>query len=111
LCIIPFVILVYITCKSITQAKRIGKHLVTNRLAACINIFPNMQSSYFWPPEAKKLINDREVVLIAKTIAKNFKKIEKEITRLHSYKIPCVFSIKVDKVNKPYLDWLSSEVS
>ena len=103
-------ILIYITCRSVDEAKRIGKHLVRRRLAGCINIFPNMQSSYFWPPDAKKLIDDHEAVLIVKTIPKNFSKIEKEVRRLHSYKIPCIFSIKIDKVNKAYLDWLTGEI-
>ena len=103
-------ILIYITCRSVDEAKRIGKHLVRRRLAGCINIFPNMQSSYFWPRDAKKLIDDQETVLIVKTIAKNFSKIEKEATELHSYKIPCIFSIKADRVNKAYLGWLTGEI-
>ena len=103
-------VLVYITCGSIGEAMKIGKYLVRNRLAGCINIFPGMQSSYFWPPDKKKLIDDKEVVLIVKTIAKNFPKIEKDVTKLHSYKIPCIFSIKVDRVNKAYLDLLTGEI-
>lgn len=103
-------ILIYITCGSLDEAKRIGKHLVKNRLAGCINIFPQMQSSYFWPPEKKKLIDDQEAVLIVKTTARNFSEIEKEVTLLHSYKIPCIFSIKVDHVNKAYLGWLTGEI-
>jgi len=102
-------ILIYVTCKSVKQARQIGRAILKKRLAACVNIFPNMQPIYWWPPKKNKLCEDKEVVLIIKTIEEKFKEIEKEIVKLHTYETPCIFSIKVDKVHKPYLNWLMEE--
>lgn len=103
-------ILIYVTCESVKQARQIGKAILKKRLAACVNIFPNMKPIFWWPPKKNKICEDKEVVLIIKTIEKKFKEIEKEIVRLHTYETPCIFSIKVDEVHKPYLDWLMGEI-
>lgn len=103
-------ILVYITSENKKQAKKIAKHLLKKRLCACINIFENMTSCYWWPPKKGKLEESKEVVLIVKTLENKFKAIEKEVKKVHSYQVPCIFSIKVDKAHKPYLDWLKNEV-
>jgi len=99
-------ILIYIACKNRKEAKKIGLSLVKNRLAACCNIFP-IESIYRWQG---KVINDREVVLIVKTLKKNFKKIEKEVKRLHSYKTPCILEIPIKNSNLEYLKWLKREI-
>jgi len=103
-------IIIYITCESTKQAKEIGKHLLRKRLCACVNIFENITPIYWWPPKKNKLCEDKEVVLIVKTIEEKFKAIEKEVTKIHSYEVPCIFSIKIDRVNQPYLDWLMGEI-
>jgi len=103
-------IIIYITCESLKQAKGIGKNLLKKRLCTCVNIFENMTSISWWPPKKGKLCEGKEVVLIVKTLEKKFKEIEKTVTKIHSYKIPCIFSIKVDKVNKPYFNWLMREI-
>lgn len=103
-------ILVYVTCESVKQAKQIGKAILKKRLATCVNIFPEMQPIFWWPPKKNKLDESKEVVLIIKTIEKKFKEIEKEILQLHTYETPCIFSIKVDKVHKPFLDWIEGEI-
>jgi len=99
-------IFVYIVCKNKAEAKRIALNLVKKRLAACCNIFP-IDSIYRWQ---KRIINDREVVLIIKTLKKNFKKIEKETEKLHSYEIPCILEIPIKRVNRLYLNWLKQEL-
>lgn len=109
-------ILIYITCPNKKEANKIGLTLVKKRLAGCVNTFP-IESMYWWPASAKasagknnKIAEDKEVVLIAKTLEKNFQKIEKLVKKLHSYEIPCIFSIPVEKVSKNYLNWLKKEI-
>ena len=58
--------LVYITAGSLAEARAIGKELVSNRLAACVNILDHMRSVYRWEGDVKE---DEEVVVIAKTKA------------------------------------------
>lgn len=103
-------IIIYITCESKREATKIGKHLLKKRLCACVNIFENMTPIYWWPPKKGRLEEGKETVLIVKTLEEKFEEIEKEVTKIHSYSVPCIFSIKVDKVNKPYLDWLIGEI-
>ena len=100
-------IFIYITCRDKKEAGKIGFHLVKKRLAACCNIFP-IDSIYWW---RGKIIKDREVVLIVKTLKKNFKKIEKEVKKLHSYVIPCILEIPIKKGSLEYLKWLEKEIN
>ncbi len=95
-------ILVYITNPDKKIALKVSRYLLEKRLAACINIF-KIQSLYWWKG---KIENTGEYIVIAKTIDKNYSKIEKEIRKIHPYTVPCILKIKVDKVNKDYLEWL-----
>ena len=97
---------IYITCKNKKEAQKIGLHLIKKRLAACCNIIPQIESFYWW---RKKIVKDREAVLILHTIKKNFGKIEREIKKLHSYSIPLISGFSVPKVNREYLNWLKKE--
>ncbi|MDP2864129.1 MAG: divalent-cation tolerance protein CutA [bacterium] len=99
-------IFIYITCKNKREAKRIGLFLVKKRLAACCNIFP-IESIYWW---RNKIVKDEEVVLIAKTLKKNFRKIEKEVKRLHSYTVPCILEIPITQGSKDFLNWIEKEI-
>lgn len=103
-------ILVYITCESVDQAKSIGKHLMNKKLCACVNIFPEMQPMFFWPPKSGTIDESKEVVLIAKTIESKYSDLEAEVSKIHSYDIPCIFAIPVTHVAKKYYDWLVGEM-
>ncbi len=93
-------IMSYVTCKDNKEAKKISKNLLKKKLIVCANIFP-IESMYYWKG---KLTEDKEVVLILKALDKNYKKIEEEIKKLHSYEIPFIGKINV-KVNKEYEYW------
>jgi len=100
-------IFIYITCKNKKEAKKIGLFLVKKRLAGCCNIFP-IESIYWWKG---KVIKDREVVLIVKSLKKNFRKVEKEVKKLHSYTVPCILEIPITQGSKDFLNWLKKETS
>lgn len=99
-------ILIYITCPNKKEAETISNNLLKKCLIVCANIFP-ISSSYLWSGKIEKT---KEVVLIAKTVDKNFQKIQKEVKKLHSYEAPCILSIKINKVNKEYFNWLKKEI-
>jgi len=99
-------IFIYITCKNRGKAKKIGLSLVKKRLAACCNLFP-IESIYWWK---NKIVRDREVVLIIKTLKKKFKEIDKEIARNHSYATPCILELPISRVNNKYFNWLKGEI-
>lgn len=99
-------VFIYIVCPDKKEARRVGRVLLKNRLAACVNIFP-IESFYWWK---NKIVQDKEAVLLVKTLKKNFKRIETTVQKAHSYKIPCIVMLPVIKVNQKYFDWLKEEV-
>jgi|TARA_Y100000294_G_scaffold150484_1_gene147789 periplasmic divalent cation tolerance protein len=95
-------IIVYITCKDEQEAVNISKHLLNKRLIACSNIHP-IRSMYWWN---KKIEDEREFALIAKTKEKNYKNIKEEVKKLHSYDVPCILKIDAE-ANENYDRWVN----
>ena len=93
----------YITTKNKSEAKKIGKVLLESRLCACVNIFDNMNSMYWWKG---KIEESNETVLIAKTTKKLFPKLSATVKALHSYAVPCILQLEVKDGNKEYVKWL-----
>lgn len=98
--------LVYITAKDKVEAKKIGRQLVKERLAACVNIIEEMNSLYWWEG---KIQDDQEAILIAKTKESLVKELIEKVKSLHSYTTPCIISLPILDANKDYLDWLNKE--
>lgn len=98
-------ILIYATCKNKQEAKTIARHLLEKKLIACANIFP-IESLYLWKG---KLEEAKENVLLLKTKNNNFKKIKKEIKKIHSYEIPVIIKIR-GKAEKECEKWIKGEV-
>ncbi len=98
----------YITCKDKAQARSIGTALVKRKFVACVNIIEKMESIYIWNDE---LIEDSEVILIAKSIKSKFKEIEITIKELHSYSNPCIICLKITDGSIDYLDWIKNSVN
>ncbi len=96
----------YITTKDRDQALSIGKQLVEEHLAACINILAPMTSIYWWEG---KICQDKEAVLVAKTVRQNFPKLVERVKQLHSYSCPCVVALPITDGNPDYLKWLEQQ--
>jgi periplasmic divalent cation tolerance protein len=96
-------VIAYITAKDKSQALSIGRVLVEERLAACVNVIDNITSIYRWDGEINE---DNEAVLIAKTSSDKFDALTERVKQLHTYDCPCVVSIPITGGNKEYLDWL-----
>lgn len=100
--------LIYMTTGSVEEARTIGKALVESRLAACINIMDNMNSLYWWEGEVQ---DDKEVVMIAKTIARHVPELIEKVKSLHSYDCPCIVTLPVDYGNNDFLNWIERETT
>ena len=96
----------YITAPSPEEARRIGKILVTERLAACVNILPQMESHYWWEG---KLESAQEAVLIAKTRSDLRASLLERVRGLHAAETPCVVFLPVTGGNPEYLAWIAAE--
>ncbi len=99
---------VYITTSSKEESKKIGKKLVEEKLVACVNIIPSIESIYLWKG---KIEADEESLLIAKTKAEKIDKIIKMVKEIHSYETPAILAIPIIEGSKDYLDYLDSEMS
>jgi periplasmic divalent cation tolerance protein len=91
-------VIVQTTCQDKEEANKIAKQLIEKRLAACIQM-SEIDSFYMWE---KRLCNDKEVLLNIKTKKENFKKIKSKIKELHSYDVPEIICINIDKLSKDY---------
>ena len=97
--------LIYITIKDSKEAEQIGKTLLQEKLASCVNIIPNMKSMYWWEGEIKQ---ENEAILLVKTKKELFEKIEQKVQELHSYDCPCVISLPIENGSAAYLKWLDA---
>lgn len=99
---------IYMTTKDRKEARRIGKALVEEKLAACVNILDGMNSFYFWEG---KLHDEREAVLIAKTMDSLLPRFVTRVKRLHSYSAPCIVAMPIVGGNRNFLSWIARETA
>lgn len=97
--------IIYSTTKSMKEAKKISRILLEESLAACVNIF-KINSIYRWKGD---IIKGNEFSLIIKTKSNLVNKAIKRIKDLHSYDIPCIICLKIDKGYDKFLDWIEKE--
>ena len=100
-------IVVYITAKDMEEAKKIKEFNVEEKLAACVNIFPEIKSCYWWKGEKEKA---DEVALIAKTKKDLVDKLTKRVKEIHSYDVPCVIALPIVGGNEDFLKWIGESV-
>lgn len=88
-----------------SNALKIAKALLIQRIIACYSLWP-VESAYWWKG---KILDDKGTLLMLKTRDTNFTKIEAYLKKHTGYEVPEVISVKADKVNLPYLNWLNAE--
>jgi periplasmic divalent cation tolerance protein len=101
-------IIVFITSANRQEAEKIARLLVEEKLAACVQILPEIISFYRWREE---IIQDREVLLLCKTTEENFGELEKTVRVNHSYEIPEIVAIPASLGSEPYLNWLAENTA
>ena len=95
--------LVYIPCPDESCARDIGRKMVEQGLAACANIIPKMTSIYRWQG---KLEEEREALLLIKTVEANLKDLQERVIKLHPYRLPAIVAYPAVGGNPEYLDWV-----
>ena len=95
--------LVYITTEDEEEARRIGEALVSEKLAAGVNIHP-IASIFWWQ---RKINRETEVAMLVKTRAELVDKVISRVKELHSYEVPCIVALPVDKGSPDFLEWIS----
>lgn len=98
-------VLVYTTFPDLDAAERVGRVLVEQRHAGCINILPAMVSVYVWQGQLERA---QEVVLIAKTTRDAAEACMAAILAHHPYDKPAVLAVPVAAGAAAYLDWIAA---
>ena len=96
-------ILIYITLNNESEARKISREILENKLANCANWFP-ITCMYSWEG---KITEEPEMVLIVKTKKEYFEKIEKIVKDSIDY-TNCIAEITIGKQRKEFLNWLDS---
>jgi len=97
---------VLITTPRGNKGRTLAKKLVEARLAACVNIVPTVESTYWWEGKIQK---GREALLIVKTRKMLLKKLISFVQKNHPYSVPEVIALDIKAGHRPYLAWLEKE--
>ncbi len=95
-------IVVLTTTPNIEEAESLAQKIIEAKLAACVQILPQMKSFYFWEGEIQK---DTEHLLLIKTLTERFVELEKFIKENHSYEVPEIIALSAERVSQSYLNW------
>jgi periplasmic divalent cation tolerance protein len=98
--------LIKTTFKKISDAKKMAKTLLENKLVACAQI-STIESLYSWQ---EKIVSEKEFLLSLKTKAELYRKVEEVILQNHSYELPQIITIPIWDGSKLYFDWLESQL-
>jgi periplasmic divalent cation tolerance protein len=101
------VISVYAIFADRAEAERIGRVMVEQRHAACVNILGDVHSIYRWRVEIEEA---KEIAAIFKTSEESADVLIARIAALHSYDVPCIATWPTDKILGSYADWVEQNV-
>ena len=93
---------VYVIAADEAEAHKIGRTLVEEKLAACANMLP-VKSVYRWKGDIEEA---GEVAIFLKTRSSLADKVIERVKELHSYEVPCIVTLPIEKGNQEYLKWI-----
>lgn len=96
------------TCGSIDEARKVARFLVLERLVACANIIPWVESVFMWN---QQLETTQETKVIFKTTKRLFHKVKQIILENSKYEVPEILMIPIIDGNQAYLDWVEESTS
>jgi periplasmic divalent cation tolerance protein len=100
-------IVVLSTCGSEEEANRIASLLVERRLAACVNLIPQIRSIYRWKGAVE---SSTEILLLIKSSREHFAALREALEGAHSYELPEALAIPVIDGSENYLNWLAANL-
>ena len=100
-------VIVLVTCETREQAERIAEAVVSEKLAACVNVVAGVRSCYVW--EGKLTWSD-EILCLMKSTRGRFMQLQERVKAMHSYSVPEIVAVEIEDAYQPYLDWIDARV-
>ena len=100
--------IVLVTAPDVEDGQKIARKLVSDQLAACVNLLPGMTSIYTWEGE---ICEESEVLLIIKTRADLFETLSLTVQAEHPYEVPEIIALPIIDGDRDYLKWLEESCS
>ncbi len=101
--LMPQLYLVITSWPDLDGARLQARRWVQNKLAASVNILPQMDSVYIWEGELR---SGKEHKMFVKTSANRLEALQREIESAHPYAVAEILQFKIDSGNREYLDWI-----
>ncbi|OUS27965.1 divalent-cation tolerance protein CutA [Thalassotalea sp. 42_200_T64] len=99
--------IVLCNCPDSEVAEAIAEKLITDQLAACVNILPKIKSFYRWQGKQEC---DEEIMLLIKSKQQLFPQLEQTIIALHPYDVVEIIALTIQQGNELYLNWIHDTV-
>jgi periplasmic divalent cation tolerance protein len=100
-------IVVLSTCGSSDEARKLARHLVETRVAACVNVVPGVYSVFHWEG---KVDESAEWLLVIKSTRERLQALRIELQKMHSYVVPEVVALPIVDGSSDYIEWIGREV-
>jgi periplasmic divalent cation tolerance protein len=101
-------IVVFCTVPDPGKGAEIARHLVDEKLCACVNIVPGLRSIYWWKGA---VCDDPEALMVIKSRAERFEALRRRIVSLHPYETAEVVALPIVAGHAPYLAWIDAAVT
>ena len=98
---------VYVTTPNVTVARKIAVSVLSERLVACANLLPKIESHYWWKGQ---LESSTEVLILFKTTKKKLADLERCVVKNHPYDTPEFIAVELNHGTEKYLSWISNSV-
>lgn len=98
-------LIVFCTCPDADLADALARHLVEQRLAACVSVLPGLRSTYRWQDAVESA---EEVQLLIKTTRERFDALRAAVLARHPYELPELIAVEAAAGLDRYLDWIGT---
>lgn len=99
-------IVVLTTTNSEEEARRLAKHVLAERLGACVQI-QKIESHYIWKGD---ICSEPEFLLLIKTRRDFYQKLEDSIRKKHTYETPEIIEVPITSGFSGYLSWIDESI-
>ena len=99
--------IVLVTAPDLRAARKLARAALEERLAACANLVPGLESHYWW---RGKLERSAETLIIFKTATRHLAALEKLVLQEHPYDTPEFVALPVGAGSERYLAWITASL-